>query len=537
MTHYQPQRVPGVALSVALEADGEEEDFSLDDSGLDTETQAAPEDTADTATEAEDGGDSPDEDEDPPKDEPTKLADLKGMAVDKLAKLNQRAQDRADRKAVKDNLESIGQAKEDLLVLNGAMEGIRQIQKGTGFDRGVELDRIRTLARKYGLQGTNTALEGLRIGTTSEVALEGFKDVFKAIVDRILKAIKAVYVFVKQLFKHYFNDAQLARNANEKVFARLVDLNKDHGKFILQCLNDGTADAQAYVQGNLAAKRWLSHKGRFFDKCLVEQRRLDGAAGGMTEVGPQSMVARTTELLALFKFFGEAESMAFFKEIDLLATTPGNWTVSEGTVKGVDPSKLVADDSYRVSSIDGYLCPAHKRLYVREGYLGDVFLMNEFGDTRNPQDTLSCLEFLGTWTLGLRSDPSEVMDDKMPRLPMDALTSVNAEFLKLSDQLLSTRVTCEEFEWQADKIKKTVEILKKSVEDIDSTSSYADIVRHRSCTAVLYAANSWIKNGMTALDSGLRYGQALHFAWVRYLSMVLQRDLTLCKARTTGIVK
>lgn len=500
------------------------DDTDLD--GVDAELDS-PDTESDTEDNPVDGEEEGDGEVD---DSPIKLAKTTGLQVDRLARLNANKEQRDLRKAVSEKSLEIESAKEDILLLSNAMESARLVRRGERFDRGNELAIVSNLALKYGLRSTKVSLEGHCLTVSPQIALEGFKDVFKAILDKIFAAIKALAKMLQKIFQYFFSNNAKVSKAIDLLTDKSLKFDEANESKLFDKLTAKGISSSKYMSADLGIKQALSIKGKFFNEAMIDIHEPRGNKTGEKKLMAVDSYERTLILVQSVTFFINESAHAFVMELEKLLANPTEQRTSSPAVQKLDPSEAMSPEAYRVSQVGGYRCPDDKLLFATEGFIGNLYILDEYAAVRNGDDVNSCLEFVGKWSRVYRYDESELMDEKMPRLNSADVRAVSEKAKAVGRVLDSCHNWCNDFEAQTSKIKQLATALGSKSEQLTAIEDYDDVLMHKRIVALTMAASSWVNNGTRSLDACLRYGLRIQTAWAKYLKLRLETDLQHMKA-------
>ena len=539
---------------ISLEGHGDEPDFSQDDTttgtdpadpSLTDETTNASTDDADaaldtdadtdlTATDTPTDEDAEEKEKQEKADAEVELTDTSDLGVAELDKLTDKADLKEEKKQVKEEFSQIETAQNDLIILNEACEGYRRVVAGLQSDRGHEISTLKYIRTRHGLPNITAALEDASTARYQQVACEGFKETFKLIVEKIIAAIKRVFEYIRKMLRTFFDKNTLIRKSVAQANEALLKLNDQKGRDLQSYLTRKSIDTNRYVNDSKRVKMLLSVKGQFIDRVVLDRFDDYGRPRGTQSASSSEMLERSIAIIDQTKFFTTAEVKEFVEGLKDLVKSVKGLDFSTNRVSKLDPQKLVQPDAHRVQAVENYVCPTDKILVVSDGYLGDIIITSEFGNTRVESDMINCLNFFADWKHGFLHGYHEETSSYLPRLDINEIKSITAGMMKINAAVDDLRDTTEDYETLTRKVEAAMEAAKSEIRtELSENISRDDVLRQHCFIAASKAAMSWLRNSSETFDCASFHGYNLQLAWARFLAQQLSQDIVYIKAMNT----
>lgn len=538
---------------ISLEGHGDEPDFSEDDTSTGTDpadptltddpedppTEDIPEDGGLSTTDGVDGLDSStDADEEKEKEEKANaevtLTDVTDLGVDDLADQAE-AKDRKDlKKEIKEETTKIEAYQDDLIVLNEACESLRRISIGLKADRGQEMDTLYHMRCRYQLPSIRPALEDSNKSKQYGIAAEGFKETIKLVIDKILQAIGRVFEYIRKLIRHFFDRNTLIRSSIQKAHAALMDMHSKKGADLASYLQRRAIDTNRYISDSSMVRAKLSTNGRFINDIQLDQFDQNGNRHGTANVSGTEMLHRSIKVINQPSFFVSNESKLFVAGLSKVVKNMEALNFSSSDISKMHPALIVQDDAHRVSSIEGYVCPAGKFLIVSDGYLGDIAITSEFAANRDDNDLLSCLDYVADWKQGSLQVYRETANGFLPKLGIDEIKELTTGALSINAAVEDLRGAADKYEALTKDVKAAMEAAKAAVRnEISENITREDVFRQHCFVAATKAAMSWLRNSQEAFDLASFHGYHVQLAWAKFLALTINQDAIYIKAMNT----
>lgn len=518
-------------IALAIEGNGEEEDFSADDSATDTDP-ADPTLTDDSENTDDDSTDdtagSDDAEEEHPEDAVVELPDVSDLGVDELAKLDEDEAAKKSKELAQQEVTNLAEKAEDLEVVQTALESLKAVIHGRKKDSGAELACLDRMQAKYGLVKSRLAMECISPQADRKIAVEGFIETIKHLVGKVIEAILKIYEYIKSVFKKFFSgNASLKKNIS-RLHEESVKLEEKRGKELLDLFAAKAVDKTRYCSVMPSTKKALTYGQHFITGQL---------AGGITVGGNHKAqdfnktMDRCLTLMGVVNCFVAPTMTDFAKNLrDVVGNVQSN-SVNPASITAVHLEQLVLNDSERMVRIEDYVCPDHKYLYVSSDYLGQAYVAAEMNKTRIPADALDCLNFMGDWIYMLGEEKVDFNHLFLPRVDIETLSGITERMMQLNGVVEDLDSSLNKFEANVKHIQEALELAKSKVKDIADTSlDTEELLKQKYYVGVVKAAAAWIKNSSMMFEQTLRYGSDIQRGWVTYMLERYNQDVSYIKS-------
>ena len=498
-------------MRYALEGDAtdnppEQEDETPDATDVDPKAaEAADEKTEETqepssdssATETDEPTAEPEASETPeeedPKDQPPPELELPNdsdFSVDKLADLLQEHDKEVAQKEnelgknnhVATAVSELAKALEHLNVYGG--EGLAKVQKDP---------MVRSAIKS---SGVGVSLEGMSVSGAANTIVQTIRTLIKRVLEAIKKAIDWAYEKVR------------SATSVDRVVAGTID------RALQVMIQNRTKNAKAlnaaFGKGEFKTRRYAT-LGQYALWLTIDGKEISAE--------PKALQKELQKVYNLIKsqdaFVKCLPEVKIAKVLNDIAVQAQKGVKLDIVSRYFDPTTFVAKGYLEYAHYDGYTADKAKRLFASGPMLGGVTALHEFPRHGSATEALTALNTLAEWKHFLIFKTSEITDGTLRMLGTEEAIGGTQVIKQIAEALEGRRSAYQHFQYLVEELRQVVTTVEATIEDQDMTDPTVLYTQ----TKVVQAANSIIKNGISALDTSSGYARKVMVAWGYYLAM------------------
>ena len=490
-------------LKLSLEGNGEEPDFSSDDTATGTDPVEQSQVTLGTGT--------------PGEEVPQEaLPDVEDAFVEpatlEVNKLEELRDQEAGVEQAKVALEDMNQ----LVVCFGQMKAYAAFESNNR-DFGLN---IKKLAVKYGVEMPLALDTQSHHNRNVEVTTESFKSVFMAIFAKIKEWIARWVNFLKTAVSDLFSKDVALEKALAKIHKVILEVRAEHGKRMDMYLHRNLVDLENYVEGLGPYKKTLSVHGQFFSKAHVTVYGQGGRVQDEHAIRPDEMVLRSLMVFKHTDIFVNPDVNSMFDSIvNYLEQVSRKSDADMSQLKFVDPVGEPPKEAFSTQSFDHYSCERDRMLIIHKCFLGDIVCMDEVNLNGDHTTLPAILAYIASWRRTITQESTSMLHSNAPRLDTETLTSVSQAFVKIGAEMKRRQDDFDQMHVTADKLKAHMTTLERTFQNADLDEEATKIFMQ--CTQL---TQHWIENANNTVSRSLKYGFEIRYAWMKYLSLLLKKD-------------
>lgn len=518
------------SIAWALEA---LEDGSInDDDPSDIEADgAAEEEQVDDATVGSDDGEDPEANEQQEKaDKNVVVVDTDELTIDKVVEARNDMELEKAREAISSTSQELDVAASDYDEARVAMESFVRIQRGLQLDDG---SVSRTLARLQGRYGCTKAYAVESHESAHAVAMEGFKDVMKRVIDYVLKLIRQVYDYVRKAIKSYFHNTQTLREQVQILHEKYAALITAHGKDIESHLTRNGVDTSRYLSDVANARQGLMVDGDFVDSTTIHEYDIRSHKLGSKKASIVDIFEYSAKVVEISGLFTNPMSAKFIQYVYAVANDLEEGTAGVHGGCPLTPAEMLPEGSHLVSTYPGLEHRDDRYIFILDGFLGDVSVAFEVPiDGQDPNRVAEMLNQVGGWRITYHAQSRSQNQSHLPRLNDRALSDGRKGVNILLDRCDDLVNNAKEFDTAAAALEKAITHIRENLvaEDFDAASVDNKFLDEQEvASGLIKASRAWLDNGMTAFQHAGGYGEKIASCWLKYMLQLYKADAELAK--------
>lgn len=491
--------------------------------------------SADASLDGSAGGESADpadpaegeDDEEPVETGPIDLVETDELNITQVAKEEAEAADEIEEQEVRRESidDALGETTELVAAIEGLVETVRSGQAlGPHMLRSMErqLSNVRTRVAFPSTKGF--ALEGLPAGNIAgtHVALEGFRNTLRAILDAIVNAIKQAVAWLTNYIKQRMVSVQKVTEDSKRLATDLLKLrNENEDKHVLY-------DALGFPSDFITLDGVTAHVFASVLKVDGQQpKRYDDAFIDVFQV-----VKMHEEYGAVF---GKDLVQSIEDAFDAILKPDGDQgqkSLDSNFITHILPrTSMLADDQ----ALRGVALPDKVKMPFRAFYNDQMLGNSEFwhffnslGKTTTLEDSLDAL---AGWTFMRRSTESKSADNGfLRRLTTNEIKAAAVCIAKLEETLANMAVTVDQLIKSNNDLKNIAQRATQVIAPLEGTEAFFNSNdpengwKGGAITKIVAAISNVTNTVNQALYEQQKYGYTVCVAWNMYLFAMLNKE-------------
>lgn len=491
-----------------------------------TTTDADPGAGADADTTDDTSSEDTEEDEtEEKKNAVIELADTSDLAVDELADMQKKQDDEDAKKKYEEDVKEAKFFTDELKVINGAFESYKLVCRGVKSNSGQEIATLKQIRRRVGLSNWAVSLEEHdAVLVHKDIALEGFKETAKHILNKIIQAIVRIFEYIKRFIRTYFSDNRALRDKLNKVHKAYEELLEVKGPELRRHLDAKGFDLSVYVPDRLNARAALTVDGDFLTEAVFKLYTESGNIHAKRKMELEELFGRSMEVVSLYELFTSDMSKEFAQFCQDAIAHIGDAAAGTLGVSKFEVTGSLLDGVHKVNMVNNYVRPSDKYLYVSDSYLADAYVMTEVAMDNQIQYLKDDLNYIGQWRMSIGYYPKEFANGAMPRLELDEIKHIYKLMLEVNDKLDHMRNDAEKYEALVTKFKHVVDKSNDAIRFISDDMDNNELLVKETVISLIKAVQAWLTSSTNTFDSCANYGKVLQFGWIKYMALLTIED-------------
>lgn len=520
----EEQAVPALDLPEDLPKDGE---VPVEDKS----SESVPKDNSDTPP--TDGGSDPNappaEKAPEPDNKPIVVSDLNVMELE-------RNEIKAQNKEAKKEHEKVVQATEnavsDLEMLHSAAEGFADCLYGSGTPATFKLSkRVYEAARSalsFPPMRRKVSVENYAEHSEKAFAMESIMDTVKQVIGAIINAIVSAINWLKKVFKEFFDSSRRLAKANEQMCDMFLKHRKDNEAKLRKLDSTSALDHERFVELP-THKLNLTYKGKQpgFGMVVEKYDTETGSKNDSVEPNYAQAFQELTKLLNIHEKFKERVSPKLIHEFEQLEKDIEENKSS--SVQGFYPKEFLLPNARQVMHFDGTTCPDNARMFINEGYLGNVVYLLQMGAGSDSSPVIGLLSRYADFKAKIVTAEKTMSDAWMRNLATDEIKATFLATAAMTNEMVNLSKTTDSIEHTLEMMKSLMIKVKAKVgKDLDYQTDAAQF-KNRAYTAMAAAASSLVNTTNSVLSGCASHAHDVQISWLYYINAIMRREQDMLK--------